>query len=304
MPQLIKKIPYLFTLSSSTFGLVIVLFWCSCGLVSLVWTPYNPNTSLFDAATNLPHHNAPPSIHNLLGTDHLGRDILSRLMHGTQVVLLKTRLPESLPLVGGWSLPLGVALWGVIGSLSLGSFLGLNAGYRGGWWDNGIMLVLDALIAFPRIILYLVLIASLGSGDVIVILAITVTGAPGVARLTRSLTLDIKTHDYIAAALTRGENSWYIMFVEILPNAFGPLLVDALLRVGYAIFAIATLGFLGIGLPPPDPDWGSMVADARKYIFINQWAVLCPAFAIASLVIGLNLFADRFSDDVSKINTV
>jgi len=297
MQALFKKISSLFTFSTSTVGLVIVLFWCGSGLISLVWTPFNPNTPLFDAATDLPRQNAPPNSHNWLGTDHLGRDILSRLMHGTQVVLLKTRLPQGLPLVGGWSLPLGVALWGVLGSLSLGTFLGLNAGYRGGWWDSGLMLVLDALIAFPQIILYLVLIAGLGRGDLIVILAITVTGAPGVARLTRSLTLEIKTHDYIAAAQTRGENSWYIMFVEILPNAFGPLLVDALLRVGYAIFAIATLGFLGIGLPPPDPDWGSMVADARQYIFINQWAVICPAIAIASLVIGLNLFADRFTDE-------
>jgi peptide/nickel transport system permease protein len=297
MAEVFKKLSSLFTFSTSTVGLVIVLFWCGSGLISLVWTPFNPNTSLFDTATDLPRQNAPPNSHNWLGTDHLGRDILSRLMHGTQVVLLKTRLPQGLPLVGGWSLPLGVALWGVLGSLSLGAFLGLNAGYRGGWWDSGLMLVLDALIAFPQIILYLVLIAGLGRGDLIVILAITVTGAPGVARLTRSLTLEIKTHDYIAAAQTRGENSWYIMFVEILPNAFGPLLVDALLRVGYAIFAIATLGFLGIGLPPPDPDWGSMVADARQYIFINQWAVICPAIAIASLVIGLNLFADRFTDE-------
>ena len=125
---------------------------------------------------------------------------------------------------------------------------------------------------------------------VVVILAITVTGAPGVARLARSLALDIKTRDYIRAAETRGENVWFIMFREILPNARGPLLVDAMLRVGYAIFAIGTLGFLGIGLPPPDPDWGNMVNEARRNIFSNQLAVIWPALAIATLVIGLNLF--------------
>ena len=137
---------------------------------------------------------------NWLGTDQLGRDILSRMMVGTQVILLKTRLPEPIP----FDLPGGVALWGVFGSLLLGAILGLNAGYRGGWTDQGIMQVLDALIAFPRIVLYLVFITALGQGDLVVILAITVTGAPGVARLVRSLTLDIKTRDYITRGARRG----------------------------------------------------------------------------------------------------
>jgi ABC-type dipeptide/oligopeptide/nickel transport system permease subunit len=198
------------------------------------------------------------------------------------------------------SLPLGVALWGVLGSLALGALLGLNAGYRGGWWDQAIMQVLDALIAFPRIVLYLVVIAALGQGDLVVVLAITVTGAPGVARLARSLAMDIKTRDYIRAAETRGESVWYIMFRETLPNARGPLLVDAMLRVGYAIFAIGTLGFLGIGLPPPDPDWGNMVNEARRNIFANPLAVIWPALAIATLVIGLNLFADGLSEEMSR----
>ncbi len=216
-------------------------------------------------------------------------------MQGTQVILLKTRLPGM-----DISIPGGVAIWGVLGSLTLGALLGLNAGYRGGWWDQIIMQVLDALIAFPRIVLYLVVIAALGQGDLVVILAITITGAPGVARLARSLALDIKTRDYIRAAETRGENVWYIMFSEILPNARGPLLVDGMLRVGYAIFAIGTLGFLGIGLPPPDPDWGNMVNEARRNIFANQLAVIWPAVAIASLVIGLNLFADGLREELTR----
>lgn len=162
------------------------------------------------------------------------------------------------------------------------------------------MQVLDALIAFPQIVLYLVVIAALGQGDLVVVLAITVTGAPGVARLARSLALDVKTRDYIRAAETRGESVWFIMFREILPNIRGPLLVDAMLRVGYAIFAIGTLGFLGIGLPPPDPDWGNMVNDARKNIFSNQWAVIWPSLAIATLVIGLNLFADGLREELTR----
>ena len=273
----------------ATVGLIMVLFWLIVGMVSLFWTPYDPNASDFV-------QNLPPNSVNWLGTDHLGRDILSRLMQGTQVILLKTRLPGD----SNISIPGGVAIWGVLGSLALGAVLGLNAGYRGGWSDQGIMQVLDALIAFPRIVLYLVVIAALGRGDLVVIFAIAITGAPGVARLARSLAMDIKTRDYIRAAETRGESKWFIMFREVLPNARGPLLVDAMLRVGYAIFAIGTLGFLGIGLPPPDPDWGNMVNEARRNIFSNPLAVVWPALAISTLVIGLNLFADGLSEELSR----
>lgn len=450
-----KSVSIIFESRVATVGLVIVLFWLLVGIVSLFWTPFPPNDSLFiqNLAPNttflitflvlavasivliVSSLKGPIKIGgilvllvisavvvlslingespNLLGTDNLGRDIASRLMTGTQVILLKTRIPETslsnyaillaliaflftLPslfgVIGKWAegisrriflgilvlwvaalvvflvfrgsleiwvplaiavggpylifllygwikalgskttgpmltwtiaflvagvlyavsffvgeatleipwLPIGVAIWGVIGSLIVGSILGLNAGYRGGWWDQTIMQGLDALIAFPVIVLYLVVISALGRGDLVVILAITVTGAPGVARLVRSLALDIKTRDYIRAAETRGESTGYIMLREILPNARGPILVDAMLRVGYAIFAIGTLGFLGIGLPPPDPDWGSMVNEARQFIFSNQAAVIWPAVTIASLVIGLNLFADGLREELTR----
>lgn len=274
----------------ATFGLLLVVFWFVVGIVSLVWTPYPPNASLFE-------QNLPPNAVNLLGTDHLGRDTLSRLMVGTQVILLKTRVP-----IGGRtiSFPIGVAIWGVLGSLVLGTVLGQIAGYRRGWWDQGIMQVLDAFIAFPAIVLYLVVIAALGQGDLVVIMAIAITGAPGVARLARSLTMDISTRDFVAAAETRGESKWYVMFREILPNARGPLLVDSMLRVGYAIFAIGTLGFLGLGLPPPDPDWGSMVNDARRFIFTAPWPVIFPSLAISSLVVGLSLFADGMREELTR----
>lgn len=288
LQKLWNSVSIVFESRVATVGMAIVVFWLVVAFVSLFWTPYNPNASDFT-------QNLGPNATNWLGTDHLGRDILSRLMQGTQVILLKTRLPGK-----DISIPGGVAIWGVLGSLTLGALLGLNAGYRGGWWDQIIMQVLDALIAFPRIVLYLVVIAALGQGDLVVILAITITGAPGVARLARSLALDIKTRDYIRAAETRGENVWFIMFREILPNARGPLLVDGMLRVGYAIFAIGTLGFLGIGLPPPDPDWGNMVNEARRNIFANQLAVIWPAVAIASLVIGLNLFADGLREELTR----
>lgn len=285
--QIWQPISLLFESRIGTIGLLILSFWVLVGLLSFIYTPYPPNAPDFV-------QNAPPSWDHWLGTDHLGRDILSRLMTGTQVVLLKTRLP------GDGFLPGGVALWGVAGSLALGCVLGLTAGYKGGWIDQVIMQILDALIAFPVIVLYLVVISALGQGDWVVILAIMVTGAPGVARLARSLALDIRTRDYIRAAETRGEHLGYVLLFEILPNARGPLLVDAMLRVGYAVFAIATLGFLGIGLPPPDPDWGTMVNEARRSIFSTPWPVIWPSLAIASLVIGLNLLADGIREEGTR----
>ena len=121
------------------------------------------------------------------------------------------------------------------------------------------------------------------------------------ARLVRSLTLDIKTRDYVAAAQTRGENPLYIMFVEILPNARGPIIIDAMLRVGYAVFAIGTLGFLGLGLPPPSPDWGSIVNAGRKFIQAGHpWDALWASLATAMLVVGLNLLADGLSEETNK----
>lgn len=274
----------------ATVGFLIVVFWIIVGIVSLFWTPYPPNSSLFD-------QNLPPNTVNLLGTDNLGRDTLSRLMVGTQVVLLKTRIPIGERTI---SIPIGVAVWGVLGSLALGTILGQIAGYRRGWWDQGIMQILDAFVAFPSIVLYLVVIAALGRGDLVVIFAIALTGAPGVARLARSLTMDISTRDYVRAAETRGESRSYIMFREILPNARSPLLVDAMLRVGYAIFAIGTLGFLGLGLPPPDPDWGSMVNEARRFMFSTPWGVIWPSLAISSLVVGLSLLADGLREELTR----
>ena len=302
------------------FGLAIVLLWLLAGLLSLVWTPHSPNDSAF--VQNLPAAWAEGgSSENILGTDNLGRDILSRLMAGTQVILLKVRVPlpegdvtqdvgdvsrfglflkSIFPNRSELNIPGGVAIWGVLGSLAVGASLGLLAGYKGGWTDQITMQILDALIAFPRIVLYIVIIGALGQGDMVMVIAITITGAPGIARLARSLALDIKTRDYIRAAETRGESTAYIMYREILPNATGPLMVDAMLRVGYAIFTIGTLGFLGLGLQPPEPDWGSMVNDARRFIFSSANAVIWPALAISTLVIGLNLFADGMREELTR----
>jgi len=276
-------------LLSSKIGMVgfaIVFFWLFVAVFAPFLTPYTPLEQDWKAP------NQGPSKEHILGTDELGRDLWSRLIYGARVVLVLMPISEKL-----W-IPGGTALWGVIVALVVGTTLGLIGGYYGGWIDEVIMRLLDAMMAVPIILLYLIIMAALGASAVNVVIAITIVGTPGIARLVRSLTLDIRTREYIRAAETRGENPWYIMFVEILPNARGPIIIDAMLRVGYAIFAMGTLGFLGLGIPPPSPDWGSMVSKGREFILIGSpWAALWPSIAIASLVVGLNLLADGLREE-------
>jgi peptide/nickel transport system permease protein len=279
-------ISLIFASKVAVIGLIIVLFWVFVAIFAPLLTPYAPTDQDYRA------QNLGPSSGHPLGTDSLGRDLWSRLIYGARVVLVM------LPISENFWLPGGTALWGVILGLIVGATLGLMGGYLGGWIDEVVMRVLDAMMAFPVILLYMIIIAAVGASATNVVLAIAIVGTPGIARLVRSLTLDIRTRDYIRAAELRGESPWYIMFVEILPNARGPIIIDAMLRVGYAIFAMGTLGFLGLGLPPPSPDWGSMVAKGRQYILAGSpWAALWPSVAIASLVVGLNLFADGLREE-------
>jgi peptide/nickel transport system permease protein len=223
-----------------------------------------------------------PSWKHWLGTDRQARDLWARVAHGSRIILV-------------------LAPMSILIALAIGGTLGVMAGYYGGLIDEVTMRFLDALMAFPQILLYLVIIAALGPSPTNIVLAIIIAGAPGIARLVRSLTLDIKTRDFVAAAETRGENPWYIMFVEILPNARGPIIIDAMLRMGYAVIAIGTLGFLGLGLPPPSPDWGSIVNQGRKFIQANHpWDALWGSLAVAMLVVGLNLIADGLNEETQR----
>ncbi|MGD8371855.1 MAG: ABC transporter permease [Syntrophobacterales bacterium] len=275
-----------FASKAATVGLIIVLFWLFVAVCAPFLTPYTPLEQDWKAP------NQGPSSAHILGTDELGRDLWSRLIYGARLVLVVLPISESF-----W-LPGGTALWGVFVGLLVGTTLGLISGYYGGWIDEIVMRILDAMMAIPVILLYLLIMAALGASAMNVVIAITIVGTPGIARLVRSLTLDIRTREYIRASETRGESPWYIMFVEILPNARGPIIVDSMLRVGYAIFAMGTLGFLGLGLPPPSPDWGSMVAKGREFILAGSpWAALWPSLAIASLVVGLNLLADGLREE-------
>jgi peptide/nickel transport system permease protein len=276
----------LFSSKIATVGLVIVLFWVIVAVFAPLFTQYTPLEQDWKAP------NQGPSSAHILGTDELGRDLWSRLIYGARVILVQ------MPITENFWMPGGTALWGVIVALIFGMTLGLLGGYYGGWIDEIIMRLLDAMMAVPIILLYMIIMAALGASAINVVIAITIVGTPGIARLVRSLTLDIRTREYIRAAETRGESPWHIMFVEILPNARGPIIIDAMLRVGYAIFAMGTLGFLGLGIPPPSPDWGSMVAKGREFILTGSpWATLWPCIAIASLVVGLNLLADGLREE-------
>jgi peptide/nickel transport system permease protein len=281
-----NELSVLFASRVAVIGLILVLFWVLAAIFAPLLTPYSPSAQDGNA------QNQGPSARHILGTDDLGRDMWSRLLYGARVVLVYLPISEHL-----W-LPVGTAIWGVALGLLVGTTLGLMGGYLGGWIDEVVMRLLDAMMAFPVILLYMIIIAAVGASATNVVLAIAIVGTPGIARLVRSLALDIRTRDYIRAAETRGENPFYIMFVEILPNARGPIIIDAMLRVGYAIFAMGTLGFLGLGLPPPSPDWGSMVAAGRRFILAGSpWAALWPSLAIATLVVGLNLLADGLREE-------
>jgi peptide/nickel transport system permease protein len=252
-------------------GAAIVLAWVILALLAPVLPLHDPNQAI--APFKFPGSVGPKGETFWLGTDHKGRDILSRLIWGSQRVLIWATLATAVAYV-------------------VGMLMGVVAGYRGGWWDEVISFVANVLLSFPVMVLYLVIISRLGSSGANIVLAVTFASAPGIMRIVRGLVLDLKTRDYIYAAQTRGESPWWIMLVELLPNARGPLIVDACLRLGYTTITIATLGFLGLGLPPPDPDWGQMIAEAVPVGVFAAHAMVVPALAVSSLVLGFNLLAD------------
>lgn len=259
-------------LRSKTFvvGAAFLVFWILDALLWRVVVPHDP--SAVDPAATL----RGPSRAHLFGTDDLGRDVFSRVLAGASSVL---------------TVAFAATLLGIIGGIAVG----LVTGYHRGLVDNVVMRVIDATLAFPLIIIAIMVLAVLGRSVVNVIFVIGIVFTPVVSRTVRSAVLVEREREYVAAAKLRGESRLYIMAAEVLPNITGPIAVEATIRLGYAIFTVATLSFLGFGLQPPSPDWGLTVANGRAFLQIAPWIVLFPALALATLVVAVNLVADGLS---------
>lgn len=251
-------------------GAAIVLFWTVCALFGEHFVPYDP------LANDIIDSFAPPSAEHWFGTDQLGRDVFSRVIVGSRDILTVAPLATLLATV-------------------LGTSLGLATGYFRGLFDDIVSRILEAFMAIPVVIIALLAIVALGTSKVTVIAVIGLSFSPIIARTVRSAVLSERELDYVAAAKLRREGALHIMFVEILPNVLPPILVETTVRLGYAIFAVATLSFMGFGIQPPSPDWGLSVSN--NYGMIGGgfwWTVLFDALAIATLVVGVNLMADGF----------
>jgi peptide/nickel transport system permease protein len=252
-------------------GVLLVGGWIVIALFAPWLAPHDPLKSITPLL--------PPGAHGShgetfwLGTDFLGRDILSRLIYGARPVVMLSTLAT-------------------LTAYAVGIAGGLAAGYFKGWVDTVLSAVANVILSFPVLILYVVIIVALGASDGNVIIAVTFGSAPGIFRIVRGIAIDLSTRDYIAASVTQGESALRILTHDILPNATGPLVVDFCLRLGYTAIIVGDLGFLGLGLPPPFPDWGGMVNEGRAMAFAFPHLVIFPCVAISSLVLGLSLLAD------------
>lgn len=251
----------------SLLGSLLVALFIILAIFGPVIAPYRYDTVIRGAARQ------PPSAEHLLGTDRLGRDVFSRVVWGARDIIGLPTITTAL-------------------SVLFGACLGLLIGYFGGWLDEVVSRALDSLLAIPALVLALVMLGTIGPSPVGIIFVIVLLYTPIVARVVRSATLNLRTQGYIEAARLRGESTAYILFREILPGVLPALAVEAALRFSYAIFLTASLGFLGLGVQPPSPDWGRMVNEARDSVSQTPWALWAPAGAIALLVIGVNLLSD------------
>lgn len=248
-------------------GVLILLTWIVCAIGGDRITPYPPLVPEFQPLLS-------PNSTNWMGTDQLGRDVLSRVMAGARDVLIAA--------------PIAAVI-----SVTAGSLLGLIMGYYRGWVDEIVSRLVEALLAIPVFLMGILIVTSLGASRTIVIGTVAVLFTPIVTRTVRSAVIAEAQLDYVVSTRLRGESGLFVMTREILPNITGPIVVELTVRVGYAVFTIATLSFLGVGIQPPSPDWGLTVSETYRFIQNGQWwPALFPALAIASLVIATNLVAD------------
>lgn len=260
-------------------GIAICLFWVLVAVFAGVLAPFDPLVTIAPMAK--PGTEVEAGI-LWMGGDFLGRDIMSRIIHGARTVLI-------------WA-PIATAT-----AYSVGIVFGLTAGYYGGWVDEVLSFIANMILAFPVLVLLILIISVLGASPLSIVVAVTFASSPAVFRLVRGEVLSIRSRDFIAAAKTRGESVLYILFVEILPNAKAPLIVDSCLRMGYTTIFIGILGFLGLGFPPPTPDWGGMINENRALALVAPHMTIYPCLALSSLVLGLNLLADGISEVSKKV---
>ena len=248
-------------------GTTIFVIFVLIAIIGPLVAPYGENEIIASDARQ------PPSATHLFGTDNLGRDVFSRVLLGARDIL-------------------ALAGVGTLLAVMLGGFFGLVSGYRGGWVDEIIMRFFDSLLSLPALLLALLLLGIMGpsSGSVLIVISIVYT--PIVARVVRSVVLSVKNRGFVEIARLQGELQLRILFREILPMALPALAVESALRFSYAIFLVASLGFLGVGVQPPSPNWGLMVKEARNFVNQTPWALYFPAAAISIVVIGANLMAD------------
>jgi peptide/nickel transport system permease protein len=256
---------------NAVLGLVLLVPIILMSVFAPLITPHDPTT------TNSADKFEGPSGEYLLGTDNFGRDLLSRVMIGGRTTLY-------------------LGLTAVALALVLGVPVGLAAGYLGGRIDEVLMRAMDILMSIPSLLLALLIVSMLAANITNAVLAIGVVYAPRIARIVRGSTLSVKNEEFVAAAEARGESDFYIMFGEILPNIVSPIIVEASIRIGFAIIIGTSLSFLGLGTQPPQADWGFMIAQARSYIFNTVWFLLWPSLLLGATVLGFNLLGDGLRD--------
>jgi peptide/nickel transport system permease protein len=271
-----ERVRLLFRSPAFVLGLVILGFWVVCAIFGTLIAPQNPQAD--DILGKL----AAPSADHLFGTDRLGRDVLSRVIVGAREILIMAPVATLLGTV-------------------LGTAIGLVTGYYRGLVDEVVMRIVDALLSVPVIIVALLAITAVGPSRRTLILVIGIVFGMIIAKTVRAAVLSERELDYVQAARLRNERAPYIMFAEILPNVMGPVVVEFTVRLGYAIFTIATLAFLGFGADPSIPDWGTDISESYQFISAGVWwAVLFPALAIATLIVGINLIADAIAQTFER----
>lgn len=275
---MLREFWYYFSLNrGAVIGLTVFILLVLTALFAPLLAPHSPIVQYRDALLTPPSWLPGGRPEYVLGTDAVGRDILSRLIHGARFSML-----------------IGTVV--VILALTSGTILGLVAGFFRGWIDGVLMRIMDLILAFPSLLLALVLVAILGPGLINTMIAIAIVLQPHFVRLTRSAVLGELGKEYVVAARVAGAGNLRLMFRTILPNCLAPLIVQATLSFSTAILDAAALGFLGLGAQPPTPEWGTMLAEARQFILRAWWVVTFPGLAILVTVLAINLVGDGLRD--------